>query len=103
MPVEFVAGDTGSKLIANCKNNEMKAVLDLTGATVKVKYRISGGALQTKSMSILSPATNGKAEYLFLAGELTSGYMQGEIEITDASGKVITSLDPFVLEVRAKA
>lgn len=100
--VEWVAGDTGSKLVATCKDNETQALIDLTGATVRAKYRIDGGALQTKVMTVLSPATNGKAEYLFLAGELTAGVMRVEIEITDGSGKVITSIEAFLLKIRGK-
>lgn len=100
--VEYVAGDTGSKLVATCRDSETKALIALTGATVRVKYRVDGGALQTKAMTILVPATNGKAEYLFLGGELVAGVMRGEIEITDGAGKVITSLEPFLIKIRAK-
>lgn len=102
MAYELVASDTGSKLVVTCKDNDTKAVIDLTGATVKLKYSISGGALQTKTMTVQTPATNGKAEYQFLAGELSAGAMQAEVEITDATGKIITSLDLLTIPIRAR-
>lgn len=102
MAVEFVAGDTGSKLVVTCKDKGTGDLIDLTGATVRLKYRIAGGSLATKTMSIQSPSTSGKAEYLFLAGELTDGEMVGEVEITDGEGKVTTQVTPFRLAIRAK-
>lgn len=102
MHAEFVAGDTGSKLVATCKDKGTGDLIDLTGQTVRLKYRIAGGALQTKTMTVSSPSTAGKAEYLFLANELAAGEMVGEVEIEDGTGKIITQLDPFRLDIRAK-
>lgn len=102
MGYELVAGDTASKLIATCKDNDTKAAIDLLNKTVKLKYKIGGSVLQTKTMTVQTPTTNGKAEYIFGANELTEGDLKGEVEIIDASSKVITSLDPMILSVRAK-
>lgn len=98
---QFVAGDTGSKLRVTCKNDSDNTVIDLTDATVKLKWKDSSGTLQSKTMTIISPATNGIAEYQFASGELYSGTMSFEIEITDAGGKIIKSLDYIVERVRA--
>ncbi len=98
---QFVAGDTGSKLKVTCKNDSDSTVINLTGATVKLKWRGSGGTLQTKTMTILTPATNGQAEYQFLTGELFAGTMDFEVEITDSGGKVIRCLDLISEKVRA--
>ena len=102
MPYALVQNDTGSKLVVTCKDNETKVVIDLTGATVRLKYKIDTGTLQTKTMTVPPPATNGKAEYQWLTAELTPGVLEAQIEITDATSKVLTSLDPILLPIRTK-
>lgn len=102
MAVEFVAGDTGSKLVMTCKDKGTGDLIDLTGLTVRLKYKIAGGELQTKAMSVQSPATAGKAEYLFLGNELVDGEMVGEVEIEDGNGKIVTQVNPFRLAIRPK-
>lgn len=102
MANELVAGDTASKLVVTCKDNATQSVIDLTGATVRLRYRIDGGALQVKTMTVQTPAANGKADYQWAGGELTAGTLLAEVEITDAAGKVMTSLEPIYLPVRAK-
>lgn len=98
---DYVAGDTATKHgPVTCKDKD-GAVIDLTGATVRLLYRINAGALQTKNMTVLTPATNGKAEYLFLAGELIAGEMEGSVQITDASSKVVTETCTFFRTIRA--
>ncbi len=98
---QFVAGDTGSKLKVTCKNDADSSVINLTGSTVKLKWKDSGGTLQTKTMTVLTPATNGQAEYQFAANELYAGTVNFEVEITDSGGKIIRSLDVIVEKVRA--
>ncbi|MDQ6989208.1 MAG: BppU family phage baseplate upper protein [Mariprofundaceae bacterium] len=98
---DFVASDTGSKLVVTCKNADTNAVISLSGATVTLRYSINGQAVQAKTMSI-TDAAGGVAEYQFAAGDLVDGELHAEVEITDASGFVITQLIPFRLTVRAK-
>lgn len=90
---QFVAGDTGSKLKVICKNDADNSLIDLAGATVKLKWKDTSGTLVAKTMIILNPSTDGKAEYQFAANELFAGTMDFEIEITDSGGKIIKSLD----------
>lgn len=97
---QFVAGDTGSKLEVTCKNDADNTAINLTGATVKLKWKDAGGALQTKTMTITG-AVAGVAEYQFLTGELFAGTVDYEVEITDADGKIIRSLDLLREKVRA--
>lgn len=102
MAIEFTEGDTGSKFKPTCKNNSDGAIINLTGATIKLRYRISKGTLQEKTMTITnSPGTDGVVEYLFLTGELTPGAMEAHVEITKA-GKLITSLGPFKATIRPR-
>lgn len=96
---QFVAGDTGSKLEVTCINDDTGAVINLTGSTVKLKWKNTAGVLQIKTMTITS-AVGGVAEYQFLTGELFSGTMNFEVEITDSSSKIIRSLDLISEKVR---
>ncbi len=99
--IDYVAGDR-TKLIRTCKDRDnANAVIDLSGATVRLNYSIDGAATVTKTMSVPTPA-NGKAEYEFLITDLTAGEMRGAVEVTDASGKRFTQLDPFTRTIRAK-
>lgn len=96
----FVAGDTASVLTVTCKRSDTGVVIDLTGATVRLKWRIDGGTLVTKLMTVTTPAT-GVATYEFDTGDLTAGQMMAEVEITTGSG-VTTSLEPFYFTIREK-
>lgn len=101
MHYELVAGDTGSKLVVTCKDSATKAVIDLTGKAVQLRYRIDGGALITKTMTVQNPPTAGKAEYQFGANDLSAGTLAGEVRIQPGAADQLTSLDPFYLPVRA--
>lgn len=98
---QFVSGDTGSTLKVTCKNDGDSTIIDLTGATVKLRWKDSSSTLQTRTMSIVNPATSGIAEYQFLAGELFAGLMNFEVEITDSGGKIIRCLEIIAEKVRA--
>lgn len=102
MHIVLIAGDTGSKIVVTCKDKDTAVVIDLTGATAKLRYSINGGATVEKNMVIVAPATAGKVEYQFLSADLVAGTMQSEVQITDAGGKIITSLEPFTLSIRGK-
>lgn len=100
--IELVASDTGSKLTVVLTDAGTGNAIDLTGSTVKLKYRLGGGALVTKTMTVTAPATQGIATYQFGTGELTAGTLNAEVEITDQSGNVITSSSEIGVDVRAK-
>lgn len=102
MAIDFVAGDTASKLSVTCLNKSTGAAIDLTGATVLIRWQ-SALALVERPM-VVTNAVGGVAEYSFGAGELEySGpvsivegvqvsAMKFEVEITDANGKKLTNL-----------
>lgn len=100
--IDYVAGDTASKHGPVTCKDKAGVVIDLTGTTVKLLYRIEGGALQTRTMTILSPATEGKVEYQFISTDLTEGVMVGAVEITDSGGKIVTETCTFKRVIRAK-
>jgi hypothetical protein len=98
----FVDGDR-PLLKYTCRKNSDKSVIDLTGYTsAKLYYRIEGGDLQTKTMTFLSPRTNGQVEYQFLLGELVPGRFHGEIEIIDAAGRTFRQEPAIHFPVRSK-
>lgn len=101
MEWDFVAGDTGSKLVVTCKEQATKAVKNLTGASLKLKWKINDGTLSQPTMTI-TDAPNGIAEYQFASGELVAGMMEAAVEITDSGGLVTTQLTPFQFAVRAE-
>lgn len=97
----FVEGDTASVLRVTCKNKS-GAVIDLSGATVDLRWKNRAGALVEQEMSVLSPATNGLAEYQFGASELEPDLMSFEVQITTSGGDVMTGVDPIYEHVRKK-
>ena len=99
MAYEFVAGDTGSKLRVTCQNSD-GTVIDLTGATVVLKWHDIAGLLVTRTMTIVN-AVAGIVEYQFLASELIAKTMDFEVEITDSGGNVLRSLKPLYEPVRS--
>lgn len=99
MSYSFVTGDTGSKLVVTCTDDVLGTAINLTGATVKLHWITNAGVLANKTMTVTSAAT-GVCEYQFLTGEIQSPVMAFEVEITDSTSKVITSLDTIVVSVR---
>lgn len=101
MGYDLVAGDSGSKIRSRCRDNQTKAVLDLTGKTVHLRYKLNDGALVIKTMTVLDPGTLGEAEYQFGVSDLSAGVLQGEIQIQPGAADQLTSLLPFSRKVRA--
>jgi len=98
---EFVEADTGSKLEVTCKNDADQSVIDLTGATVKIRWNNAASVLQERNMTITNAAA-GVAEYQFASGELEKGRVSYEIEITDSGGGIIKCLNLLPVLVREK-
>lgn len=97
--VELVVADTGSKLQVTCSDNDTLSVINLTGATVTLRWVDANGVLQTKTMTVTN-AVGGVAEYLFLAGEIAYPKMKFEVIITDSGGKTITNLELIEVATR---
>ena len=98
----FVEDDTGSMLRVPCVDPATKAPLNLTGATVTLKWKSRAGTLVQRTMSVPNPAS-GIAEYAsFVAGDLYAPAMDFEVLVTDAAGKQITSLELINEPVRKR-
>lgn len=96
---DFVTGDTGSTLQVTCKDRDSGAIIDLTGATVRLRWKDAADVTVTKVMTVTAPLT-GVAKYTFGTGELIAPRMRMEVEITDSSAKVITTLSTIDVLVR---
>lgn len=101
---DFTAGDTGSVLRITVRDKYTKGIIALnTVYTVNLLFKMAGGTLLTRSMTVLTGTNDGKAEYQFQSGELTVGTMEAQIEITEiASGKKISGLGIQTFEVGPK-
>jgi len=95
---DMVTGDTGSKLVVTCNDNDTSSVIDLTGASVVLRWE---GDTQVESRAMtITDAANGVAEYKFAAGEIIAPKMRFEVEITAGNGDIITNTALIELVVR---
>ena len=95
---DFSAGDTGSTLRVTCKDVS-GVVINLTGATARLKWRKVDKTLASVVMTITN-AAGGVAEYQFVAGELYDPGMDFRTEITDATGKILKNINTIYKTVR---
>lgn len=101
MPINLVAGDTGSVLKVTCTRID-GSIIDLTGAGVNLFWRATRGAPQKREMEIEGDPKDGIVYYQFQAGDLVMGGLVGEIEITFSDGKTLTSALAFDIPVRMR-
>lgn len=82
------------------------APIDLTGVTVRVKFRALGGdeILDTLVCTKVSPLANGQCFLTWGADTLDvdAGIYEGEIELTYEDGSVQTMYDKLKFKVRAQ-
>lgn len=97
---DFVSNDTGSTLLVTCVDKS-DAVINLTGATIKLRWKSNAGAVVEKSMNIVSAAA-GTCSYKFVASELYSPAMAFEIEITDSGGFTLSNTELITVTVRSQ-
>ena len=117
----LVEGDGLSYLRVQFLRRDGETPLPLSGMTAKTRFRVVSRADRTevilatveKTMTVLSPDTDGKAEYLWLSTELVvdktaadeadwGGIMQWEAWAEDGSGRRITTLLMGEEWIRAK-
>ena len=96
----FVEGDTASVVEIVCKDVDGN-IIDLTGATVRIRWKNTAGTIVEKEMTIVSAAL-GTAKYQFGVDELYPPRMKFEYTVTDVSSKVLTSQCLDVVAVRSK-
>lgn len=104
MPIpDLVAGDGGSALRVTLTDHTTHEVIDLTGKTVQIRYKLNGSALQTRAMTVLDQATlKGQAQYQFLSADLTGpGELKGEVRLQHGQSDQLTTVHTFHLQIRA--
>lgn len=104
--INLVQGDTGPQIKVTVTREDTGAVVDMSGATVRLKVRKRGASALSftlTSTDIGDNLLNGIAIFAFNEGDLDvdPGNYQGEIEITFDDSTVETiyeTLDFFVRE-----
>jgi len=103
--IKLVQGDTRPALVCNITDNTTGAAVNITGATVVLKFRATGAAtLQATVPGTITDGVNGQVTFYpaaapaMLEGE--AGDYEGEIEITFVDGQVQTVYDPIKFRVR---
>lgn len=99
---DFVAGDTNSVVRVTIINKQTRAVIDLTSATVLFIFSIDSGPTKSQTMTVLAPATAGVCEYQFVTGDLVVGTMSAAVQVTFADTTILSQLDSFTFQNRAK-
>lgn len=100
---ELVAGDRGSKEHVTIRDSVTKALIDLTGKTVQIRFSLNGGTTVQQTMTVLNQTTNrGEAEYLYTAAELAAGgELRGEVRLDPGGAGQLTTVDTFHHQVKA--
>lgn len=98
MKYDVVQGDSGTALRVECVKGVSQAI-DLTGATVTLKWRSKTRQLVERGMTIVD-AVSGVAEYQFVAGELYAPSMDVTVMIVDMLGGVLHSREALKITVR---
>jgi|CXWL01.1.fsa_nt_gi hypothetical protein len=99
---KLLAGRGGTKLRVTIRDSETDDAVDLTIKTVQLRYKISGGALQERAMTVLDQAANkGQAEYLFLSSDMTDGAeMKVEFRLQHGLADQLTTVNTVYLKIK---
>ena len=96
----LVENDTGIELRVNCTEGVPPVVLNLSGATVLLRWRGDEAPVE-RAMTIID-GVNGVVSYIFKIGEIIAPDMEFEVQITDSAGNTRTSLQTFKERVRER-
>lgn len=103
--IKLVQGDTRPALVCTVTDETTGAAINLTGATVALKFRAVGST--TLQATVPGTVTNGPigqvvfypaSAPVMLQGE--PGDYEGEIEVTFPDGQIQTVYDPLKFKVR---
>ena len=103
MTYELVSGDTAPQIQATITRDDTGAVVNLTGATVRMYFRKKGTTTTLFTLvSSTGSFSSGIATFAFATNDLATiaeGYYEGEIEITyaDASKETIFKILNFYI------
>ncbi len=103
--IKLVQGDTRPALVCSITDDTTGAAMNISGATVRLKFRAAGStALTATVQGVVTDGNNGECVFYpatapeMLLGD--PGDYEGEIEITFADGQVQTVYDLLKFKVR---
>jgi hypothetical protein len=103
--IKLVRNDTRPALVCTITDDTTGAAINVTGATVRLKFRVSGS--ETLTATVIGSVTDGSAGqvafYPVSAPEMLQGEpgdYEGEIEITFSDGQVQTVYDLLKFKIR---
>jgi len=103
--IAFVRGDTKPNLIVSLTDSVTGAPIDLTGATVRLRFRKVGATVLSATLTgVVTNATGGVVTFTpadapqMLTGP--AGDYEGEVEITFADGSTQSVYDILKFKVR---
>jgi hypothetical protein len=103
--IKLVQGDTRPALVCNITDNTTGTAINITGATVRLKFRAAGGTALTATVTgSVTDGPNGQVVFYpasapeMLQGE--PGDYEGEIEITFSDSQIQTVYDTLRFKVR---
>lgn len=103
--IKLVQGDTRPSLYLTLTDENSGEVIDITGATVVMKFRAAGvdGVLATLTGGVIL-GTAGTCSIPWTAGTLDveEGDYEGEVEVTFADTTIQTVYKPLKFRVRAE-
>ena len=102
----LVQSDTAPQVKAVITRSDTGAVVDMTGATVRMYFRAKTSTtvlFTSTAANVGDNFSNGIAVFIFTAGQLNQpeGYYQAEIEISYSDGTVETLFDLLTFYIRA--
>lgn len=98
--IDAVESDVKVILQTTC-TKKSGGVLNLTGATVTLRWQVGSSTAVERTMTIADPA-GGVVQYEFQAGELEAPVMEYEITATLADGTIVTTAHKQRLSVRER-
>lgn len=99
---KFTEDDSLQKLRATFVD-DLGVVIDLTLYTPKIRFKSANGVVTLSTMTKLTPpGVDGVAEYVFPAGALKAGEMQGEYMLVDGTNGEISSRKEWTALVRKR-
>ena len=102
--IELVSSDTGPQLQFTVTDQLTAAAVNLTSATVVMKFRAVGSTttLFTRTCSVTDPGSNGIDVLAWQTGDLNraAGDYEGELEVTSADNSIQTVYDTIQFRLR---
>lgn len=99
--LQIVAGDTLPRLVVRVRDRMTNEIIDITGCTGKINYRVNGGAVQSRNMVGLDPPAEGRFAYQIQAADFARGIAEAQVEVTTSDMKKGTS-KKIIIEVEEK-